>query len=113
MTFTDPAAAPADDSAVDVTDGIHVDVEADDAARDRWVQARERWQALTPAQRGGVVALAVAEVVLTTWAAADLLRRPRGEVRGPKLAWLSLLSVQPFGPPAYLLLGRRRPAVTA
>ena len=54
-----------------------------------------------------MVALAAVELVLTTTAAIDLFRRPRRLVRGPKLLWWPLLSVQPFGPIAYLTLGRR------
>ena len=66
-----------------------------------------RWQDLSPAHRGLIVALGAAEVVLTTVAAADLARRPAAGVRGRKAAWWPLLLVQPFGPVAYLLRGRR------
>jgi hypothetical protein len=48
------------------------------------------------------------EAVLTTIALRDLLRRPRRQVRGPKLLWGLGFVVQPFGPLAYLLAGRRR-----
>jgi hypothetical protein len=45
--------------------------------------------------------------VTTTVAMVDLARRPRSRVRGPKLAWVAAAVVQPFGPVAYLLFGRR------
>jgi hypothetical protein len=45
--------------------------------------------------------------VLTSWAASDLRRRPADQVRGPKVAWAMSFAVQPFGPIAYLSLGRR------
>jgi hypothetical protein len=59
-------------------------------------------------QQAGIIALGVAEVVLTALAVADLVRRPRAQVRGPKALWVVGFGVQPFGPATYLLLGRRR-----
>ena len=69
---------------------------------------RIEWADMPGWQQAGVVALGVVEVVLTTVAAADLVRRPRGQVRGPKALWALGLPVQPFGPVAYLAFGRRR-----
>ena len=66
------------------------------------------WADLTPTQQKLVVAAGVAEVVLATWCLRDLRRRPADMVRGPKLLWVPALSVQPVGPLAYLLVGRRR-----
>ena len=71
-------------------------------------QDRPRWADLPRGQQAAIVALGVAEVVLTTIAVVDLKRRPRRQVRGPKALWALGLVVQPFGPVAYLLLGRRR-----
>jgi hypothetical protein len=68
---------------------------------------KKRWEDLSGAQRAGIVALGAAEVVVTTIAVIDLVRRPRSEVRGPKLLWFSLMPVQPLGPIAYLVAGRR------
>jgi hypothetical protein len=53
---------------------------------------------------GGVV-----ELVITAIALRDLIRRPRQEVRGPKPLWAASFIVQPFGPIAYGLFGRRTP----
>jgi hypothetical protein len=68
---------------------------------------RPRWDELPGWQRAGVVALGAAEVVLTAAAAVDLARRPGGQVRGPKTLWWLSFGVQPFGPLAYLAVGRR------
>lgn len=68
---------------------------------------RKKWSELTGSQQRGIVALAVVEVVATTIAAVDLVRRPAAEIRGSKLAWAAGLLVQPVGPVAYLALGRR------
>jgi hypothetical protein len=63
---------------------------------------------MAPWQRIGTVLLGAVEVVATTSAVVDLARRPREEVRGPKALWWPALVVQPFGPFAYLLAGRRK-----
>ena len=70
---------------------------------------RKRWEEFTPAQKIAIVVGAAVELVFTSIALRDLIRRPRAEVRGPKVLWLLGLFVQPVGPPTYLMLGRRRP----
>jgi|tagenome__1003787_1003787.scaffolds.fasta_scaffold16396476_1 hypothetical protein len=75
---------------------------------EKWTDAREKWHRMPRWQQAGVAALAAAEVVLTTRAAMDLARRDRTTVRGPKLLWWPVLTVQPFGPVVYLLWGRAR-----
>jgi hypothetical protein len=69
---------------------------------------RRRWADLSPAQRAAVVTASTVELALTTWALVDLARRPGEAVRGPKPLWALACFVQPVGPPAYLLWGRRR-----
>ena len=68
---------------------------------------KKRWSDLSPRSRAAIVALGVAEVLVTSVALRDLVRRPAGLVRGPKLLWGPLLFVQPVGSPLYLLVGRR------
>lgn len=69
--------------------------------------AKKSWADMTPTQKRLVVVTGIAEVALTTWCAKDLKQRPAAAVRGPKVLWGPLLSVQPVGPLAYLLVGRR------
>jgi hypothetical protein len=69
---------------------------------------RKQWSDLTTTQQALVVAGSAVEIALTTIALADLARRPRAQVRGPRWAWGLALTVQPVGPVAYLLVGRRR-----
>ena len=71
------------------------------------MRQKKRWLDLSPRQRRAIAVGAAAEVVLTTVALVDLIRRPGAEVRGPKLAWAVGCTVQPVGPIAYLTLGRR------
>ena len=58
-------------------------------------------------QRTLVVVGGAVEVVLTTVALVDLARRPASQVRGSKVAWALASFVQPVGPIAYLVWGRR------
>jgi hypothetical protein len=69
---------------------------------------KKRWEDLTDGQKAAIVVLGAAEVVFTVVALRDLARRPRAGVRGPKPLWVAGCFVQPVGPVAYLVLGRRR-----
>ena len=68
---------------------------------------KKTWGDLSPTQHRAVFAGAAVELVLTTFAMRDLRGRPAELVRGPKLLWVASFAVQPFGPLAYLALGRR------
>jgi Phospholipase_D-nuclease N-terminal len=68
---------------------------------------RRQWRDLPRWQRTGAFVLAPVELVLTALAAVDLLRRPAGQIRGPKALWWPAILVQPAGPVAYLAWGRR------
>ncbi|MER7367548.1 PLDc N-terminal domain-containing protein [Nonomuraea wenchangensis] len=67
-----------------------------------------RWDEMSGKQRGAVIALASVEIAFTAAAAVDLSRRPAADVRGRKGLWWPAIFVQPVGPVAYLLWGRRR-----
>jgi hypothetical protein len=68
--------------------------------------ANQHWSDLPRWQKAGALIIAPAEIVLTTMAAIDLIRRPSGQVRGPKALWWAGIFVQPLGPIAYLKWGR-------
>lgn len=70
-------------------------------------RSNRKWSEMSTGERAGVIALAAVEVALTTWAGKDLASRDASEVRGPKLLWGAALLVQPVGPIAYLVAGRR------
>jgi hypothetical protein len=72
------------------------------------VAQKKSWSDLSAGQRAAVVAGGVAELVVTTRAVRDLVRRPSAQVRGPKALWFLAAFVQPVGPAAYFLVGRRR-----
>ena len=71
------------------------------------LREKKKWTDLTPTQQKAVVFLGAAEMVLTVFATADLYRRDASRVRGPKALWASAFVVQPFGPLAYLMAGRK------
>jgi hypothetical protein len=70
---------------------------------------KKRWSDLTAGQRTAIVLGALAELIITTIALRDLVRRPSEHVRGWKPLWLLTLLVQPVGPVMYFLVGRRPP----
>lgn len=69
---------------------------------------KKRWSDLTSTQQRAIVAAGAVELVTTAVALRDLVKRPRGQVRGKKPLWALSFVVQPVGPLAYLALGRRR-----
>ena len=71
------------------------------------VSTKKRWSDFSGGQRGAILVGTAIEVVLTTVALADLARRPRAQVRGPKPLWVLGCIIQPVGPIAYLVFGRR------
>ena len=70
---------------------------------------RLRWDELSRGQQTAIVVGAAVELVLTAVALNDLARRPAAQVRGPKALWAMGCFVQPVGPIAYLVAGRRTP----
>jgi len=70
---------------------------------------KKRWSDFSPRQQTAIILGGIAELIITTIACRDLARRPSRDVRGWKLLWLLACAVQPVGPVAYLLVGRRRP----
>ena len=73
------------------------------------VASNKRWSDLTRTQQGLIIAAGAVELVLTVTALVDLARRTADQVRGPKPLWVLSCFVQPVGPLAYLVLGRRQP----
>ena len=71
------------------------------------VATKKRWSDFSGGQRAAILVGTAIEVVLTSVALADLARRPRAQVRGPKPLWVLSCVVQPVVPIAYLVGGRR------
>jgi Phospholipase_D-nuclease N-terminal len=71
------------------------------------VATKKQWSDLSEGLRATILVGTAIEVALTTVALADLARRPRERVHGPKPLWVLGCVVQPVGPIAYLVFGRR------
>jgi len=69
--------------------------------------AKKSWSEMTSTQKKLVVVGGIVEVAVTTWCLRDLKQRPAELVRGPKLLWGPAMSVQPLGPIAYVVWGRK------
>lgn len=73
------------------------------------MQRRQRnWKELSGSQRARISIMSIAELIMSAWALLDLRRRPENEVRGSKKLWALLAFVQPVGPIAYLVWGRKK-----
>ena len=68
---------------------------------------KKKWSDLTDQQKRAIYVGGALESMLTVAAVRDLRSRPAAEVNGPKSLWLLAFLVQPFGPLAYFLTGRR------
>ena len=68
---------------------------------------RKQWSDLSTRQKRAVYVVGAVETALTVLALIDLARRPSDDVRGPKGLWRTAAFVQPVGPVAYFLVGRR------
>lgn len=71
------------------------------------VATKKRWSDFNATQKTAILVGAAIEAITTTVALADLARRPRAQVRGPKPLWVLACVVQPVGPIGYLAFGRR------
>lgn len=69
--------------------------------------SKKRWSDLTRTQQLLIIASAGVELVVTATALVDLALRPADQMRGTKPPWALGCIVQPPGPVAYLVLGRR------
>jgi hypothetical protein len=69
--------------------------------------SKKSWSDLSTRSKTLIVLASMVELLLTSVALADLRRRDRLAVRGPKWIWGLLCLVQPVGPVLYLLFGRR------
>ena len=74
--------------------------------------ARRQWSNLSQRTRRLLTIAAVAEGILKLAALIDLKRRPASQVRGPKWAWATVVTVVGSAgvlPVSYFLFGRRQP----
>jgi Phospholipase_D-nuclease N-terminal len=67
----------------------------------------KRYNRLSPTTRRAVWVLLAFEAVLIIVAQRDIQRRPAERIRGPKLLWRAVATLNVIGPAAYYAFGRR------
>lgn len=75
-------------------------------------QGKERksrkWRDLTPRQKRRMGIRGVLQFALMVWALRDIRSRDDNQINGSKRLWTIAAFVQPVGPIAYLIFGRKR-----
>jgi len=69
---------------------------------------KKQWKDLSSKRRARIVAQVAIQLTLSAVALWDLRHRPAEQVKGSKRLWTLLTFVQPIGPIAYLLFGRKK-----
>ncbi|HZM57066.1 MAG TPA: PLD nuclease N-terminal domain-containing protein [Acidimicrobiales bacterium] len=67
-----------------------------------------RWRDLPPRRQQALAVASGIQLTLAVVAWADLARRARGQVRGPKWCWAIVIGINFVGPIAYFVWGVHR-----
>jgi len=70
--------------------------------------SQKSWADRSPAEKAASIVLGVVNIILVVLALLDLRRRPASEINGRKWFWVIVALIQPFGPIAYFIFGRKR-----
>lgn len=73
--------------------------------------AKKRWKDLSPTAKTAVIVVTAVDAGLRAWALRDLAARDASQVKGPKWAWgsaLSVLGTSGVVPAVYLIAGRKK-----
>lgn len=76
--------------------------------KEQVVAGEKSWSELTKGQKAAIIIAGAMEFGMKVAALADIYRRDRREVRGPKAVWVAAQAVNFFGPVSYFMFGRRR-----
>jgi hypothetical protein len=68
----------------------------------------KRWSDLPPQVRTRIIVQGIIQFILLILALRDISRRPADQIRGRKWMWVVGSFVQPIGPIAYFVFGRKR-----
>ena len=100
MDSSETGMANMEKSSAQPTEGKHL------GRRGRGVP-RKQWKDLSGAQRTRIVVQAAIQFALAAMALWDISHRPANKIKGSKRLWALAALVQPVGPIAYFLFGRR------
>jgi len=67
---------------------------------------KTKWQEMSTTRKAVVIVVGTVQILLAVKAWADLARRPKSQVRGPKARWASIIGINFVGPLAYFRWGR-------
>ena len=74
---------------------------------------RKQWKDFSSAQKMRMMVRVLAQFAMMIAMLVDLRRRPADQIKGNKRWWYVAAFVQPFGPIAYFIFGRKRPVTAA
>lgn len=69
---------------------------------------KRRWQDMSPKQKRRAGIRGVLQLALMIWTLRDIRQRDASQIKGSKRLWTIAAFVQPVGPIAYLIFGRKR-----
>ena len=69
---------------------------------------QRQWKDLPAGRQRRLIITGLVQLTLTSLTLWDLAHRPASQIKGNKRLWTVLAFVQPVGPLAYLLFGRKR-----
>jgi len=69
-------------------------------------ESKKKWQDMSTTRKTVVIVAGTVQILLAVKAWADLARRPKSQVRGPKARWASIIGINFVGPLAYFRWGR-------
>jgi len=67
---------------------------------------QKKWRDMSTPRKVFLIIASTVQIVLAVKAWADLARRPKSQVRGPKAQWASIIGINFVGPLAYFRWGR-------
>jgi hypothetical protein len=67
-----------------------------------------KWRNLTPKQKRRAGIRGIIQFALMVWTLIDIRHRDESQIKGSKRLWTIAAFVQPIGPIAYLIFGRKR-----
>ena len=100
MNSSETGIATTEDSSPQPARGMH-------PSRHRKGAHRKQWKDFSRAQRTRIVVQAAIQMALAAWALWDIRHRPADKIKGSKRWWTLAAFVQPVGPIAYFVFGRK------
>jgi|SRR5215212_6839111 len=105
---TDIEEAEMDSSETNVTSMEQSNKEPSEAMAVSHRRSKKKWKDFSSAQKTRIVVQATIQMALAAWALWDIRHRSADRIKGSKRLWTLAAFVQPVGPIAYMLFGRKK-----